>query len=275
MLRLRCTTFHYPAARRAALHGIDLQVPHGAVVGLVGANEAGKSTLCLAASGMAPAVTGGALDGSLEIDGETMTGRPPFELAQRVGLGLANPATQLSGVTGTVFEEIALGPMNLGLAAAETVRRVEAAVAAIGIERLVRQDPARLSGGESQLVAIASLLAMEPSHLVLDEPTSQLDPLGARLVAQALHELAHAGTALLIAEHRTDLLDGLCDRIVVIDDGTIVGDGPAAEVLADPRIEAQGVEAPARFRIGRAAAQGGVPLDPVELRTALGGWPHQ
>ncbi|MFI5261242.1 MAG: energy-coupling factor ABC transporter ATP-binding protein [Candidatus Limnocylindrales bacterium] len=274
MLRLRCAAYHYPAATRPALHDIDLQVPHGAVVGLVGANEAGKSTLCLVASGMAPAVVGGVLDGALEIDDQPMAHQPPFELAQRVGIALANPVTQLSGVTATVFEEIALGPMNIGLPAGETVQRVEAALAAVGIERLAFQRPGDLSGGESQLVVIASLLAMQPSHLILDEPTSELDPLGARLVAEALHRLAHGGTALLIAEHRTDLLDGLCDRVVVVDGGTIVLDGSADDVLADPRIEALGVQPPARYRLARAATRAGTFVEPVALRQALGGWPH-
>ncbi|MGH2467392.1 MAG: energy-coupling factor ABC transporter ATP-binding protein [Candidatus Limnocylindrales bacterium] len=275
MLWLRCTTYHYPAARRPALHDIELAVPHGAVVGLVGPNEAGKSTLCLVAAGLAPTVTGGALDGLLEIDGQAMTGRPPFELAQRVGLGLADPQSQLSGITGTVFEEIGLGPMNLGLPAHETVRRVEQAAAAVGIDRLLLRSPTGLSGGETQLVAIASLLAMEPSHLVLDEPTSQLDPLGARLVAEALHGLAHRGMALLIAEHRTDLLDGLCDRVAVIEAGTITVEGPADETLSDPRLAALGVEPPSRYRLARAGARAGLAVDPAALGQALGGWPHR
>ncbi|TAM70881.1 MAG: ABC transporter ATP-binding protein [Chloroflexota bacterium] len=275
MLRLRCTTYHYPAARGPALHDLELAVPHGAVVGLVGPNEAGKSTLCLVAAGLAPSVTGGALDGLLEIDGEAMTGRPPFEVAQRVGLGLADPQGQLSGITGTVFEEIGLGPMNLGLPADETVRRVEAAAAAVGIERLLLRSPTGLSGGETQLVAISSLLAMEPRHLILDEPTSQLDPLGARLVAEALHRLAHSGMALLIAEHRTDLLDGLCDRVAVIEAGTIIAEGPADETLSDPRLAGLGVAPPSRYRLARACARAGLAVDPADLGQALGGWPHR
>ncbi|MHB8459610.1 MAG: energy-coupling factor ABC transporter ATP-binding protein [Candidatus Limnocylindrales bacterium] len=275
MLHLHCAAYRYPAARVAALHDIDLAIPHGAVVGLVGPNESGKSTLCLVASGMAPAVVGGELVGSLEIDGKSMTGRPPHELAERVGLGFANPTTQLTGLTATVFEEVAIGPLNLGLSATETVTRVDEALTAVGIERLAGQHPRRLSGGESQLVAIASLLAMRPSHLILDEPTSELDPAGARLVAEALHAVAHGGTALLIAEHRMDLLDGLCDRIVVLDGGTIVRDGPAETSLADPGLVALGLERPARHRIADAATAAGVPLDPAELRAALGGWPHR
>ena len=120
---------------------------------------------------------------------------------------------------------------------------------------LAERDPARLSGGQSQLVAIASLLAMRPRHIVLDEPTAQLDPEGTRLVGEALRALAATGTALLIAEHKTDLLDGLCDRVLVVDDGRIVLDGPAAD---GPRRSSAstswGVEAPSRVRLARALA---------------------
>jgi len=274
MLRLRVSAYRYPASRQPAIHDVDLEIPHGAIVGLVGPNESGKSTLCLLATGMAPAVVGGSLEGSLEIDGEPMAGRAPFELAERVGLGIANPTTQLSGATRTVFEEIATGPMNLGLPADETIRRVESAADAVGIAWMLRRHPGRLSGGETQLVVIAGLLAMEPGHLVLDEPTSELDPLGARLVADALHRLAHGGTALLIAEHRTDMLDGLCDRVVVLDGGTVVRDGRADQVFADPWLESLGVESPTRYRLQRGAARIGAPLEPDGLRVALGGWPH-
>lgn len=261
MLELRGVSYRYPGYARAALAGVDLVVGDGEIVGLVGANEAGKSTLCLVASGLAPASIGGQLSGSLVIDGEPMAGRRPHELADRVALGFQNPTTQLSSITATVFEEVALGPMNLGLPLAETVARTRAALATLRIEDLTERHPRRLSGGQAQLVAIASLLAMRPRHIVLDEPTAQLDPEGTRLVGDALRALAGLGVALLVAEHKTDLLDGLCTRVVAIDGGRIVLDGPAADVLEDPALEGLGVEPPARVRLARALAARG--LDPV------------
>ncbi len=261
MLRLDGVGYRYAGYARQVLHDIDLTLADGEIVGLVGANEAGKSTLCLVASGLAPGSIRGALTGTLSIDGEDMAGKPLHEFSTRVGIGFQNPATQLSGVTGSVFEEVALGPMNLGLPARETVERVKAALATLGIEHLAEREPRRLSGGQGQLVVIASLLAMRSGHLVLDEPTAQLDPEGTRLVGEALRGMAAAGTALLIAEHKTELLDGLCDRIVVIDEGTLVADGPAAEVLADPRLEAWGGTPPGRVRLARAVRDAG--LDPA------------
>jgi energy-coupling factor transport system ATP-binding protein len=268
MLELRGVAYRYPGYARRVLEDVELTLTDGEIVGLVGANEAGKSTLCLVASGLAPASIGGQLTGELRIDGESMTGRPIHELSTRVGIGFQNPATQLSGVSGSVFEEVALGPMNLGLEVPETVRRTKAAMATLRIESLAERPPNRLSGGQGQLVVLASLLAMRPRHLVLDEPTAQLDPEGTRLVGEAIRDLAATGTAMLIAEHKTDLLDGLCDRVVVVDGGRIVLDGPTAEVLEDPRLEDLGVEPPARVRLARALAGRG--LDP---HLALAGGP--
>lgn len=254
MLELHGATYRYAGYARPVIHDVDLTLADGEIVGLVGANEAGKSTICLVASGLAPASIGGGFTGTLAIDGEPMAGRPVHDLAARVAIGFQNPATQRSGITGTVFEEVALGPMNLGLPAAETIARARAALELLRIADLADRDPARLSGGQGQLVAIASLLAMRPRHVILDEPTAQLDPEGTRLVADALRDLAAAGTALLVAEQKTDLLDALCARVVVVADGRLVADGPAGDVLGDERLEGWGVEPPSRVRLRRALA---------------------
>lgn len=251
MLELVDVSYRYPGYARQVLHDLSLRINDGEIVGLVGANESGKSTLCLVASGLAPASVGGVLKGTVLVDGASLTGQPTHELAALVGLVFQSPNTQRSGVTGTVFEEVALGPVNLGLPVAETLTRTRDALSLLRIADLADRNPAELSGGQAQLVAIASILAMRPRHLVLDEPTAQLDPEGTRLVGEALRALAGAGTALLIAEHKTDLLDGLCQRVVALDGGGIALDGPAEETLGSPTLEAIGVEAPSRVRIQR------------------------
>jgi energy-coupling factor transport system ATP-binding protein len=267
MLQLTGATYRYAGYAKPVLHDVDLRLDDGEVVGLVGPNEAGKSTLCLVASGLAPTSIGGDLKGSLTLDGTPAAGLKTHELAERVVVGFQNPNTQRSGIAATVFEEIALGPMNLGLAVVETVARTREAIARLRLEHLVARDPQRLSGGQAQLVAIASLLAMRPRHIILDEPTAQLDPAGTRLVGEALRSLAETGTSLLIAEHKTDVLDGLCSRIVAIDAGRIVIDGPTATVFDDPRLAELGVERPARARLGQALAERGV--DPAVVADAL------
>jgi energy-coupling factor transport system ATP-binding protein len=261
MLTLEGVTYRYPGAAGPALRGIDLQLADTQVVGIVGAGEAGKSTLCLVASGLAPRSVGGTLTGRLLIDGQDVTGQPIHELVGRVAICFQNPATQLSQVADTVFEEVAFGALNLGLERAEVAARTGTALAALDIEDLAERDPRHLSGGQMQLVAVAGLLAMRPRHLVLDEPTAQLDPEGKRLVADALRRLAAEGMAFLVAEHDTDLLSAICSRVVVIDQGAVVLAGPTAEVLADSRLEAWGVEPPAPISMRRALEAAGVSLD--------------
>ena len=267
MLELRGASYRYAGYSNDALREIDLRLDDGEIVGLVGPNEAGKSTLCLVASGLAPASIGGSLRGVMTIDGTPTAGLKTHELAERVVVGFQNPNTQRSGIAATVFEEIALGPMNLGLPVVETVARTREAIARLRLEHLVERDPQRLSGGQAQLVGIASLLAMRPRHIILDEPTAQLDPSGTRLVGEALRSLAETGTSLLIAEHKTDLLDGLCSRIVAIDAGRIVLDGPTAAIFDDPRLAELGVAPPARARLGRALAERG--MNPAVVGDAL------
>ena len=241
MLTLRAVTYRYPGYRRPAIHEVDLVVGDGEIVGLVGPNDAGKSTLCLVAAGLAPASIGGEVTGEVLVDGASTLGRRPHELAGDVGIVFAQPTGQLSGIAGSVFEEVAFGPLNLGLPVAETVARTRAALAAVGIGDLADRRPDRLSGGQTQLVAIASMLAMQPRLLVLDEPVAELDPDGRALVAAALASLASSGTALLIAEHDLDLLASTATRLVALDEGRVVFDLPIADALADPRLEQLGV----------------------------------
>ena len=147
----------------------------------------------------------------------------------------------------------------------EILDRTHAALRTLRIEDLAERAPNRLSGGQSQLVAIASLIAMRPRHIILDEPTAQLDPEGTRLVGEALRALAGTGTALLIVEHKTDLLDQLCGRVGVVADGTIAADGSAADIFEDPRLDGWGVEAPSRVRLRQALEGRG--LDPALVLT--------
>ena len=260
MLELVDLSYRYPGYARIVLQDVNLRLDDGEIVGLVGPNEAGKSTLCLVASGLAPASIGGELRGAVIVDGAPIAGRATHELAELVGLVFQNPNTQRSGVTGTVFEEVALGAVNLGLPVGETILRTREAMDRLRISDLADRHPAQLSGGQVQIVAIASILAMRPKHLILDEPTAQLDPLGTGLVAAALRAVADGGTALLVAEHKTDLLAAICSRVVALDGGAVVRDGPASDVLADPRLFELGVEPPSAVRLAALAAERGVAL---------------
>jgi energy-coupling factor transporter ATP-binding protein EcfA2 len=258
-LRLAGVSYRYAGSPKVVLSGVDLVVEPGEVVGIVGANEAGKSTLCIVAAGLAPGTIAGRLEGTVTIDDLTTVAARPYELAQRCGSLFQNPGTQLSGTTQSVWEEIAFGPRNLGLPLAEVVARVDAAVATLGIADLVERAPARLSGGQAQLVALAGVLALKPAYLVLDEPTSQLDPQGTNLVGGALATLAaRSNVGILLVEHKTDLLADIATRVAVIDAGEIVAIGSSVDVLADERLIGWGVDPPSSVRLTRAAELRGV-----------------
>ena len=257
-LTLAGVGYRYAGATRPSLLDVDLELSDGTVVGVVGASEAGKTTLCLVASGLSPRTVGGQIRGTIRLDGEDVDAWPMHRLAERIGIGFENPVTQLSQVTGTVFEEVAFGPMNLGVPRDEVLERTWSALAAMRIDGLAGRDPQRLSGGQQQLVALAGLLAMRPAHLVLDEPTAQLDPAGTRLVAEAIARLAAGGASILIAEQKTDLLADVASRVVVLREGRVLFTGTSAEVLADPRLVEAGVAPPARVRLRRSAADAGV-----------------
>ena len=260
MIALDAVRYRYAGAPSPALRDVTLEFRSGEVVGVAGANGSGKSTLCLVAAALAPRVIGGSLAGSVTLDGTDAADLPGHEVATRVGIGFQRAATQLSGVVGTVYEEVAFGPSNLALPLAEVVSRTEAALDSLGISDLAGRDPTRVSGGQQQLVALAGLLAMRPTHLVLDEPVAQLDPHGTRLVAQALERLAADGMGIVLVEHRTDLLVALCARVIVLDRGSVAAAGPAHDVLRHDRLRELGVAEPSAVRLDRLSRSLGVGL---------------
>ncbi len=263
-LTLARVGYRYAGAPRPSLLDIDLELPDGVVMGLVGASEAGKTTLCLVASGLAPRTIGGQIRGQVLLDGQDVDSWPMHQLSQRIGIGFQNPSTQLSQVSGTVFEEVAFGPMNLALPRDEIIARTWSALTSLGIDDLAERDPAHLSGGQQQLVAIGGLLALRPDHLVLDEPTAQLDPAGTRLVGDAIRRLAADGASILVAEQKTDLLAEVASDVVVLSEGRTALRGRAGEVLEDPRLIELGVAPPSAVRLRRAAAAAGVDIARLE-----------
>lgn len=263
-LTLAGVSYRYAGASAPSLRGIDLELAPGRVLGICGANAAGKSTLCLVAVGLAPLTIGGTLGGSVTIDDLDTRTATQHAAAQRAGILFQEPSTQLSDAAPSVWEEVAFGPRNLALSLDEVIERTWSAIDALGIANIAERDPGRLSGGQAQLVALASVLALRPAYLVLDEPTSQLDPEGTRLVGDALAHAAQViGAGVLVVEHKTDLLARLCDEVAVLDEGAIVLRGPADVVLADPSLEELGVTAPAPVRLRRELEARGRRWDPA------------
>ena len=250
--------YRYAGETKAALLDVDLDLRDGEVLGVTGRSESGKTTLCLVVSGLAPRTIGGRIRGAVRLDGEAVDDWPMHRLSQRIGIGFQNPATQLSQVAESVFEEVAFGPMNLALPRDEVIVRTWDALAALRIDGLAERDPRHLSGGQQQLVAVAGLLAMRPEHLVLDEPTAQLDPAGTRLVADAIAALAADGVSILVTEQKTDLLARIATSVVILEAGRIAMRGRTGDVLDDPRLEELGVAETSAGRLRRLASAAGV-----------------
>ena len=242
MISLQHVTYTYPGTTSPALRDISLTIPAGQFCALVGANGAGKSTLAYTLSGFVPHFYHGKLTGEVTLAGKPTRLTPLSELVLSIGLIFQNPFNQISGTKFTVREEIAFGLENLGMPRPEMQARVAATMALLGIEDLADRSPLALSGGQMQRVAIASVLAMRPKVLVLDEPTSQLDPIGSREVFTAVRALvAEEDMTVVMIEHKMEWVAVFADRVVALAEGTIIADGKAAEVLTDERLLEKGI----------------------------------
>lgn len=215
-------SYQYPGGIRA-LHDVSLLITHGEKVAIVGANGAGKSTLMLLTNGLLTASEGEIVVGDIPVTSKTL----PI-IRRSVGLVFQNPDDML--FMPTVAEDVAFGPLNMELPPDEVERRVEAALNAVGAGDLASRPSYELSGGQKRSVAIATVLAMGPDILVLDEPTSNLDPRARRMLMEQIGGFHHT---CLIATHDMDLVKTLCPRTIVMSKGRIVADGPTGKILAD------------------------------------------
>jgi len=221
--------FKYKKAARPVFDGLSLEVAPGERVAVLGPSEAGKSTLALCLGGLIPRMIKGEFRGRVEVAGSLTHLCRPRELADRVGLLFQDFEAQLFCTR--VDQEVAFGPENLGLDREELLRRVPRALARVGLEGLENRDPATLSGGQKQLLALAAVLALEPRLLILDEPTTDLDPLRVEELLAALEHLSldHNLTLILLG---ADLrLARHCSRIVLLNHGEVVADGPRDHIL--------------------------------------------
>jgi cobalt/nickel transport system ATP-binding protein len=224
-LAARDLTFRYPDGHEA-LAGFDLAVAPGERVAVLGPNGAGKTTFALHCNGLHRPRSG-----TVEVDGLPVVDQHLAEVRRRVGLVFQDPDDQL--FLGTVYEDVAFGPANAGLRGAELEAVVDDALAAVGMSHTRHHAPHHLSGGERRRVAIATVLSMHPSLLVLDEPTSHLDPMAQRELTDLLLEL---DVTQVVVTHDLPFALELCPRAVVVDGGRVVADGATADLLADARL---------------------------------------
>ena len=259
MIETKDLTFTYPApegeTNPPALRGVSLAVEKGSFVVVLGHNGSGKSTLAKHMNAVLLPDGGAVYVEGMDTRDESLL----LEIRRRTGMVFQNPDNQI--VANVVEEDVAFGPENLGVPTAEIRRRVDDALAAVGMEKFAHHAPHLLSGGQKQRIAIAGVIAMEPACIVLDEATAMLDPAGRREVLDTVHRLNRERgiTVVLITHHMSEAEDA--DRVIVMNDGTVAMDGTPRQVFARvEELHSFGLAAPDTVELLHELAQAGLPV---------------
>lgn len=227
------------------LRDINLRVLKGEMLGIIGPNGAGKSTLCKALNGLVPHFYGGTYGGTVTIAGMNVMQHTVADLSLKIGLVFQEPTNQFSGVSTRVDEEVAFGMSMMGFPRDEMLSRIRESLRQVGLEGLEDRSPFELSGGQQQRLAIATVLAVRPEIIVMDEPTAQLDPVGKTEVLETMRALNKEGYTIIVAEHEIEELATFADRIVTINEGRIILEGSTRDVLTRvPELKRIGVDPP-------------------------------
>lgn len=225
MIRVEALVYKYDVREAFVLRSVDLEIRKGEYVGLIGPNGCGKTTLVKHFNALLSPGKGDVWIDELN----TRDAGAVTEIRRRVGMIFQNPDNQIIGMT--VEEDVAFGPGNLGLSPGEIRRRVDESLEIVGLAEYARRPPHTLSGGQKQLLAIAGVLAMNPRYIILDEPTSSLDPVGRQSVMAVLKRLNKQGITIIHVTHNMDEVVG-ADRIVVMDKGRVILDGAPGEIFS-------------------------------------------
>ena len=230
-LKLENVNYKYPLEEKNTLQNINIEIKKGEFWAVIGKNGSGKTTLCNILRRFVPDFYKGELTGKITLEGKELKDYSQKEIVQKIGFVFQNPFTQISGVKNTVFEEIAYGLENLGIERETIISEVEKILKLLEIEKLRDKNPYNLSGGQKQRVALASIIAMNPDILVIDEPTSQLDPKGTEDIFKIINLMANEGKTIILVEHKLELIAEYAENILVLDEGKIILSGKASEVL--------------------------------------------
>ena len=229
--KLENVSYKYPLEDREILKNINLDIKKGEFWAVIGKNGSGKTTLCNVLRRFVPDFYKGELKGRITLEGKELKDYSAKEIVQKVGFVFQNPFTQISGVKETVFEEIAFGLENLALDAEYIRKRVEETLKLLHIEELRDKNPYELSGGQGQKVALASIIAMDPEIMVIDEPTSQLDPKGTEEIFEIIDILKKEGKTIILVEHKLELIAEYAEKVMVLDEGEMILSGNTEDVL--------------------------------------------
>ncbi len=275
IIEVKHLSYTYPGFDKPALRDVTLTIQKGEFVTLTGPSGCGKTTLCRCLNGLIPHFYGGKLEGEVVASGLSVLDHPISGLAQHVSLVFQNPENQLFALS--VEKDVAFGLENMAVPREEMRRTVDWAMDMVGITNLREMAPYELSGGQQQRVAIASVLAMRPEVMVLDEPTSFLDPAAAKGLFEVVSKLnRELSVTVIMIEHRLDLLSAYADRIIIMDEGKILLDGPPREVYMSKDALLVGIGIPKVMRLYQELEENGFelgwpPVSPEELARALKG----
>ena len=258
-------SFRYRDAKRCAVRHLDFEVPEGGFLCVVGPNGSGKSTLCNALVGLVPHHFNGKGRGSVRVLGQKVADQTIAQISCNVGFVFQNPFNQLSYTAGTVAEELAYGLGNHGVPRDEMVRRIEQIAGPLHLEGLLDRNPLELSGGQVQRVALGSTLIMNPRVLVLDECTTQLDPLGSEEIFDIVKKLNEDGMTVVMVDHDMERVARCADHVLALSRGNQVAFGTPEEVFGDTALEEHGVDIPDYVRISRTLEDEGLASGPVTL----------
>lgn len=264
VMECKNVTYTYPLTDEPSIRNVSLNIEEGKFYGIVGENGSGKTTLCAILRGFAPSFYQGDIQGEVLVYGKPI-GEYGGELATKIGYVFQNPFTQISGVKETVFEEVAYGLENFGVPVEEIVERVEAIMKLTHIDSLAEKNPLELSGGQMQRVALASVLVLEPDILIIDEPTSQLDPQGTESVFEIIKMMKDKKKTIILVEHKIDLIAEYADEVLVLRGGKLIAGGDKAQVLSDISLMEQGVQLPQMAILGSRLKEKGFPISEIPV----------
>lgn len=265
MIEVKNLVYRYPTAEEDTLKDLSFSIKKGEFFAIIGPNGAGKTTLCNAIRGFIPHFYNGDMQGDVLIEGKSVKDQTIGELALKVGFVFQNPFTQVSGVAENVYEEICFGLENLGVEVDEIHRRVEQVMKMTRIDQLRDRNPFELSGGQLQRVALASIIVMEPDILVIDEPTSQLDPEGTEEIFEIIKLMKEKQKTIVLVEHKMELIAEYADHVVLIDDGKVILDGSNEEVLTNEEVLKHDTLLPQYAMLGIEMKKQGMPLASIPV----------
>jgi energy-coupling factor transport system ATP-binding protein len=259
-------TYTYPGATKPSIQDVSVTINKGDFVILTGPSGCGKTTLCRTFNGLVPHFYNGTLEGEITVAGLKVTDHKIHELARHVGFVFQNPENQLFALS--VEKDVAFGLENYAMPRDEMRKRVDWALQMAGISELSERPPHELSGGQQQRVAIASVLSMQPDIMVLDEPTSFLDPVGAENIFKVINDLnKKLGITIILVEHRLDLAAKYANKVIVMNEGTVALTGTPREIFTSEKARLIGVGIPKATKLYQHLKRQGVTLKTVPVTT--------